>query len=480
MVESIWAKTCALPKWGPLEEDLQTQVAVVGGGMAGLLTAYQLQQAGREVAVLEAGSIARGQTGNTTAKVTSQHGLIYRRLLQEMGDEGAHQYAAANEQAIQEYRQIIQRENIPCDWQEVDAFVYGEDLYQLQQEASAACSLGIAADLVTSTPTLELVGAPGAVRFREQGQFHPLKFVQGISRTLTIYENSPVRILKDGSLQAGSHRVQARQVVFACHFPFVNFPGLYFARMHQERSYVLALEGTSPVEGLWIGADSGGYSLRSWGDLVLLGGCGHRTGENRAGGRYEALRSQARRWFPGSREVACWSAQDCMTLDGIPYIGPFAGSTPGWYVATGFQKWGMTHAMASAMILRDLICKGESANAPVFSPERFSVGDVGTLVSEGGQAVKGLGRRIFQIPPESAKDLAPGCGGVVQWNGEKAGVYRDRDGTLYGVDIRCPHLGCQLEWNPDERSWDCPCHGSRFDFRGNLLDNPAQEGLNHG
>ena len=252
---------------------------------------------------------------------------------------------------------------------------------------------------------------------------------------------------------------------------------MYFARMHQERSYVIALENAARMDGMWIGAEQGAYSFRNYGPLLLLGGGGHRCGENSAGGRYDLLRQQAARWFPGSREVAHWSAQDCVTADSVPYIGPYAASRPHWFVATGFQKWGMTSSMVAAMLLRDRICGKENPWTEVFDPGRFDEKTLTGLAQESGQAVKGLAKQLFQIPAEAARELPPGHGGVVFWKGKKLGVYKDESGALWPVDIRCPHLGCQLEWNPDERSWDCPCHGSRFDYRGKLISGPAQENI---
>ncbi len=313
------------------------------------------------------------------------------------------------------------------------------------------------------------------MRFRGQAQFHPLKFLKAISEPLTIFEHTPVETVEGTALVTERGRIRAEKVVFATHYPFVNFPGLYFVRMHQERSYVLALENAAKVDGMYIGGEMGGYSFRNYGNLLLFGGEGHRTGENSGGGRYDALRKMAGVLFPAGREVACWSAQDCITPDSVPYIGPYAPGRPDWYVATGFQKWGMTSSMAAAMILRDAICGRENPWAEVFDPGRFGGETFLGVAGESGQAVKGLARNYFKIPRETAKELPAGHGGVVFLNGEKVGVYKEPDGTIHAVDVRCPHLGCQLEWNPDEKSWDCPCHGSRFDYKGNWLCGPAQE-----
>ena len=474
-MESIWAQSCSIPERERLNGDMETEIAVIGGGMAGILTAFFLQKEGRRVTVLEANRIGSGQTRNTTAKITSQHGLIYRSLAQTLGETKARQYATANQTAVSEYRRIIEAENILCDFEEKDAYVYGNNVQNLKEEAETAARLGLPAEF--STELSIPLPAAGAVRFRQQGQFHPLKFLKAVSEPLTVFEHTPVETVEGTTLITGHGRIRAEKVVFATHYPFVNFPGLYFARMHQERSYVLALENAAKVEGMYIGGEAGGYSFRNYGDLLLFGGEGHRTGENSGGGRYDALRQMAGVLFPAGREVACWSAQDCITPDGVPYIGQYAPGRPDWCVATGFQKWGMTSSMAAAMILRDAICGRENPWAEVFDPGRFAGEIFLGVAGESGQAVKGLFRNLFKIPEETAKKLPAGQGGIVFLDGEKVGVYKEPDGTIHAVDVRCPHLGCQLEWNPDEKSWDCPCHGSRFDYRGNWLCGPAQESI---
>ena len=476
-MKSIWAQYPICPRDG-LHGDLKTEIAVIGAGMAGILTAHLLQRAGHRVIVLDAGRIAGGQTCNTTAKITAQHGLIYQKLRAEQGEENARAFAAANSEAIGAYRQIVEQEQIGCDFEEQNAYVYGTDLPALKAETETACQLGLPASFADHVPLP--VCAAGAVCFSAQAQFHPLKFIAALAEHLEIYENTPVRTVEDMLLQTDGGTVHAEHIVFACHYPFINFPGMYFARMHQERSYVLALEHAADVRGMWIGAEQNGYSFRNYGKLLLLGGEGHRTGENSRGGRYGALERKAREWFPESRVAARWSAQDCMTADGMPYIGRYADTRPNWYVATGFGKWGMTGSMVSALLLRDLICGTENPYVTLFDPGRFDLSVLDGVAAEGGQAVKGLVRRLFRLPEETAREIPAGHGGIVLLDGEKVGVYKEKDGTLHTVDIRCPHLGCQLEWNPDEISWDCPCHGSRFDFRGALLSGPAQENISHG
>ena len=336
-MESIWSSTCRPKERATLNGDIQADAVVIGGGMAGILTAYSLQRAGVRTVVLEAERIGGGQTKNTTAKITSQHGMFCSSFIEKKGKDTAEKYVQANQQAVEEYKKIIRREKIDCDLEEADSFVYFDDEEKLILEAEAAKELGVPSSLERN---LEIpVSCAGAVRFDAQAQFHPLKFLSALAEGLTVYENSPVKVVEDDLVRTPCGTVRADKIIFATHYPFVNFPGIYFTRMHQERSYVLALEGAERVKGMYIGSGPDALSFRQYGKYLLLGGKAHRTGENKEGGRYAELREAARMLYPGSREAACWSAQDCITADQIPFIGQYASDRPHWLVATGFQKY---------------------------------------------------------------------------------------------------------------------------------------------
>lgn len=479
-MESLWSKQTQIEPHKPLYGDKKVQAAVIGGGLAGILTAYFLRQKGVEAIVLETSRIGSGQTKNTTAKITSQHGLIYQSLIKIFGHEKAKLYAQGNEKAITEYRRIIKEKNISCDLEELPAYLYTQKHPQkLEEEAQAAASLGIGAQFTQRT-SLPFETA-GAVRFERQAQFSPLAFLKEISKDIPVYENTRVVSAEEHTLVTSEGMlVTAEHIIFTTHYPFVNVPGYYFMRMHQQRSYVIALENAQALDGMYLGTDKDGLSLRTSGNLLLLGGAGHRTGENSAGGSYKTLRQKAKEYWPESAETAYWSAQDCMTPDHVPYIGRYSPAAPGWYVATGFNKWGMTSSMLSAMILSDSITGEENPYAEIFCPQRFEFSPcMKTMLTDGAQAVKGLAKELFYVPKAEIDRLPNGHGGVVEYEGEKIGVYKNEDGEPFFVSTRCPHLGCQLEWNPDELSWDCPCHGSRFDYKGALIDNPAQEDINH-
>lgn len=474
-LRAIWRREISLPERVPLRGDLEADAAVIGAGMAGVLIARELGARGIKTVVLEAAALGSGQTGNTTAKITAQHGLIYQRLIGQFGEEKARQYARANQQAVERYRQLA-RDGVECDFVDCPAYLYSQsEALSLEREAAACRKLGLEASFTVTTALPFPV--KGAVRMEGQAMFHPLKFLKCAAEGLTLYEHTPVLAVRGNQLITPLGRVTAEHIVFAAHYPFLNFPGFYFARMHQDRSYVAAVEHAAELDGIYYGVDPGGLSFRNAGPFLLVGGGGHRTGRNQEGGQYRMLERRAKELWPACRAVARWSAQDCMTLDGVPYIGPFSPTRPQWYVATGFQKWGMTSSMVAAGLIADAICQESNPLAPVFSPRRFDWTAARNLAREGGVAVRNLTRAVFVRPGLHLDQLTPGHGAVVSWQGKKVGAYKEENGDVHLVDPRCPHMGCQLTWNPEEKSWDCPCHGSRFDYDGNLIDNPAQTGL---
>lgn len=426
-MDSLWRKTVEMPRFDALERDVNTDVLIIGGGMTGVLCAHMLKQAGVDCILTEADRLCGGVTGDTTAKITAQHGLIYHKLLRRFGAEKAGLYLRANQEAVERYRQLCRR--IDCEFQQQDNYVYSLGPDKPERELEALQMLGAPAELVRSTPLPFPVA--GAVCFREQGQFHPLKFVAGLVPGLSIHEHTKVLELKPGEAVCTGGRVRARHMIVATHFPVLNKHGGYFLKLHQHRSYVLALKHAPDFEGMYVDEAQTGLSFRRYGELLLLGGGGHRTGKQ--GGGWRELERFARHHWPKAREVARWATQDCMSLDGVPYIGRYSGNTRGLYVATGFNKWGMTSAMVAARVLTDLIREKENPCEQLFSPSRSILHP--QLAANAAQAVAGL--------------LTPGP--------------------------RCPHMGCVLKYNREEHSWDCPCHGSRFTREGELINNPATD-----
>ena len=472
-MKSIWNESCKFDKREELKGDIKTDVLVIGAGIAGILTGYLLKESGKEVVIIDKAEIASGNTRNTTAKITSQHDLIYNKLIQEFGEEKAKQYARANELAIRKYREIIEERKIECDFEELPAYIYSlKDTELIKKEVDAAKKLGIDAEFV------EKINLPlevkGAVKFNNQGQFNPLKFLEDISKELTIYENTRAIKIEENLVSTDKGNIVANYIVIATHYPIMNAPGYYFMKMHQERSYVIALENAGNIEGMYIDYDKEGYSFRNYKGLLLLGGISQRTGENEAGGSYDKLRKVAKEIYPNSREKYHWSAQDCMTIDGIPYIGKYSDSTPNIYVATGFNKWGMTSAMVSAMIISDLILGKENNFSEIFSPKRFDLSlSISNIAKDLSETTKNFIAQKVYIPSSEIEHIKNGHAGVVEYKGQKVGVYKNKEGKEFIVSTKCPHLGCELHWNADELTWDCPCHGSRFNYDGDLIDSPS-------
>ena len=426
MPKSVWSEI-SLPAFPELEHDMKTDVLIIGGGMAGLLTAHLLRRSGVDCLLVEAERICGGVTGNTTAKVTSQHGLCYDKLCRRFDDDTARLYWQANEAALEQFRR--ETEGMDCDWQERDHFVYSCSAPEkLEAELAALQRIGVKADFAARLPLP--FATVGAVRFSHQAQFHPLKFVSGIVDGLQIFEQTPVRAFEGTTAVTDSGRIRASKIIVTTHFPLLNKHGGYFLKLYQQRAYVLAVEGAGNVGGMYLGADPGGLSFRNHQGLLFIGGGSHRTGKQ--GNGWMELERFAQAHYPASPVRYRWAAQDCKTLDGLPYIGQYSKNTPELYVATGFNKWGMTGSMAAAMLLRDLMADKENAYTALFDPARSI------------------------LRPQL---LANGLGAMVN--------------LATPTRPRCPHMGCALKWNPHERSWDCPCHGSRFSERGELLNDPA-------
>ncbi|HFD2043353.1 TPA: FAD-dependent oxidoreductase [Clostridium perfringens] len=476
-MKSLWSESCKFRKREALNKDIKTDVLVIGAGIAGILTAYMLKQRGREVVVIDAAEIASGNTKNTTAKITSQHDLIYSKLITEFGEEKARQYAKTNELAIKKYKKIIEDRRIECDFEEKPSYVYSlNEVEVLKEEAEAAKKLGIDAEFVQEANLPFKIN--GALKFNNQAQFNPLKFLKDISNELVIYENTRALEIKENLVVTSGGNITAKNIVVATHYPIMNAPGYYFMKMHQERSYVLALENKSEIDGMYIDLNKEGYSFRTYNNLLLLGGISHRTGENEEGGSYDELRKVAKRLYPKAKEKYHWSAQDCMTIDGIPYIGRYSSETPNIYVATGFNKWGMTSSMVSAMIISDMILEKENDFSEIFSPRRFDLSlSINNIANDLIETAKNFIAQKVYIPSSEIEHIKNGHGGIIEYNGEKVGVYKNKEGKEFFVSTKCTHLGCQLSWNADELTWDCPCHGSRFDYKGRLIGSPATKDL---
>ncbi|MGN0580300.1 MAG: FAD-dependent oxidoreductase [Ruminococcus sp.] len=431
-MESIWRKYSEMPTFPEFSGNHRTDVLIIGGGLAGILTAYMLKKNGIDCILLEKGRICGGTSGNTTAKITYQHGLIYSNLLKNEGFHTAEKYLEANLMAFRKYEEICK--NIECDFEYKDSYIYSlNNRNKLENELSALNRIGCEPELCEEIPLP--FKTVGAVKLKEQAQFNPLKFISVISENLPVYENSFVREMKGNTAVTDKGKVIADNVVCATHFPFLNKHGSYFVKLYQSRSYVIALENAQDVNGIYLDESGTGFSFRNYKNYLLIGGGSHRTGKS--GGGWNELRNFAKLHYPKAKECCYWAAQDCMSLDKMPYIGKYSNRTRNFYAAAGFNKWGMTGSMLASVLLTDMILGNQNEYIGVFSPSRNIMKP--QLMVNAFESTKGL--------------LTPSL-------------------------KRCPHLGCALKWNSAEHSWDCPCHGSRFDHSGTLLDNPANGNLN--
>ncbi|WP_276352574.1 FAD-dependent oxidoreductase [Cohnella caldifontis] len=493
--QSYWLVSADIPAFGKLTADLSVDVAIVGGGITGITLAYLLAKEGKRVALLEAGKILTGTTGHTTAKVTAQHGLIYDELIQTLGEEKARLYYDANREALQFVRETVSGLGIACDWTEEDAYVYAaeeKNVKKIDREWKAYGKLGIPGRREDRIPLP--AGARAAVVMDGQARFHPTAYLARLVSAFTasgglVFEETTGRTVEHGSpfskvVTEDGYRVTCRDVVSCSHFPFYGAGGFYFARMYVERSYALGISRTKEYPGgMYLSADDPVRSIRSVSyngeDLLIIGGERHKTGQGICTFKhYEALEAFARETFGPAEIRYRWSAQDYTTLDKIPYVGRPVKGERNAYIATGYRKWGMTNSAAAALLLKDLILGVRNRYEKLYAPSRFHADpDVKTFLSLNADVAKHLAGGKLEWNRKEPEEVGPDEGAVVEVRGRRAGAYREPDGTLHLLDTTCTHMGCEVEWNAGERTWDCPCHGSRFSFRGEVLDGPAKKPL---
>lgn len=491
-----WIASTEDTSYPTLDNDVTVNAVIVGGGLAGIMTAYFLKKEGLSVAIIEAGKIAKGTTGHTTAKITSQHDLIYDKIKRTMSTELAKQYADANETAIKTISDIANMNKIDCDFEWKDAYIYTQNekyIEKIQKESEAAASMGIKAEYLDQIPLPYSVLA--AMRFTGQAQFHPRKFVLALAKEIAssgnhIFESTRAMDIKEGKqcevITNTGKKVIADHVIIASHYPFYDGKGMYFTRMYPDRSYIIGVKIQEAFpEGMFITAEADpGRSLRSQpypgGQLVLIGGEHHKTGHGESTKiHYDNLRTFANDTFTVKEELYRWSAQDYTTLDYIPYIGRLTSNTPNIYVATGFRKWGMTNSVASALIIKDLILKGQSEWQEVYSPQRSNIAATAAnfVVQNVDVAYQLISGKLEN--PDDDINIKNGEGKVVEYKGKRTGAFKDKQGNLHLLDITCTHMGCELQWNDEEKTWDCPCHGSRFKYNGDIVEGPALHNLKH-
>lgn len=531
-------------RYEKLEQNVKTDICIIGGGLTGITTAYYLSKYKIRTVLIEKDEICRQTSGNSTAKITSQHGLIYKYLIDSKGKDYARKYYEANEEAIRDIKNIIDKENIDCDFKYQPAYVYTQsvqDMQKIKDEVEAVNGFGGRAELIQS-PDIELnklqceyvesvendsqklkinvdnivreninleanevhermkdvlpIKALSAIRFEHQAQFNPYKYANALAKICSdsgvkIYEHTKaIEVDTEDedeyyviTLENGC-KIKAKYVIIATKYPIVNIPGFYFVKMYQSTSYAIAIETNEKLfEGMYINSEEPTISLRTaeYGDkyLLIIAGFDHKTGAQiDLKNSYKYLEEVARCIYPKGNIKYHWNTEDCITLDKIPYIGEFSKLWENCYVATGFNKWGITSSNIAARLITDKILGEKNEYEEIFKATRLepikNIKEVTNMVKE---SVNSLLIKKLEVPQEEANQIQKEQGKIIEINGQKIGIYKDKEGEIFKVNPVCKHLGCELSWNNLDKTWDCPCHGSRYDYKGNLIYGPSVKNL---
>ena len=510
MDNSLWIEFKKGKDYPKLEGKTKSEICIIGGGLTGLTLAYYLTKEGKEVTLIEKDKICSHTSGNTTAKITSQHGLFYNYLLQSVGKKEAKQYLDANEKAISDIKKIIEEENIECNFKEKNAYVFTqkqEEVNKIKKEVEALEYLGYKSEFLENLElpikdknkesTEDSISIQkkilGAICFKNQAQFNPILYGQALADKIVenggkIYENSKVIDIKKEKesykVITENGEVNSQIIVLATHYPIISSPGFYFMKMYQETSYLIAAETKEPLfNGMYITSEEPTISLRTakLGDkeVFLVGGMSHKTGAKiDLKNSYKILEDVAKQLYPDCKILYRWNTEDCIPLDKIPYIGEFSNLWPNAYVATGYKKWGMTSSNVAANIIKDKILGKVNEYEEVFKSTRLkpikNYEELGNMLKE--VSYSAVINKLKKIE-EYVKDVKQKEGKIVEIEGKKVGVYRDEKGKVYLVKPYCTHLGCELSWNNLDNTWDCPCHGSRFTFEGKSIYDPSIKDL---
>jgi glycine/D-amino acid oxidase-like deaminating enzyme/nitrite reductase/ring-hydroxylating ferredoxin subunit len=492
---SFWIASTAETSFASLAQPETSDVAVIGGGIAGITAATLLKAAGRTVTLVDSKRILRGATGYTTAKLTAGHTLLYQYLVKRFGESAARLYAEANQAAIARVAALVERYAIDCDFRRRDNYVYADERdtrSSIEKEVEAATRLGLPASF-TADPPLPFA-TRGAIRLTGQAEFHPRKYLLPLAARV---EGDGSRVFEETrALQVSEERgrcrvltdrgpLEARDALVLTQIPFLD-RGLFFAKVHPHRAYVLAasIEEAQAPDGMFISSKSPSRSIRTAPDgaglLLLVGGEGHKTGiESETERRFATLHEFLRAHFDAGPVEYRWSTQDYYSVDRVPYIGPLTRRSRHIYVATGFGGWGMSNGTLAGMLLADAVLGNENPWARVFDANRWRPrASAARFVKENASVVRRWPGDRLTIPrSKPVSEIGPGEAAVVRVGGRKAAVYREEGGAVHAVSAVCTHLACIVHWNGAERSWDCPCHGSRFGVDGEVLQGPAVRDL---
>lgn len=489
-----------------LGKDIETDICIIGGGITGITTAYYLNQYKIRNVILEKDRICQKTSGHSTAKITSQHGLFYKYLIDSEGKEFAKGYYEANEKAIQNIAKIIEEEKIDCNFKRQSAYVFTqkiEDVQKIKDEVAAVKSFGRIANYVEAQDieinklnkeNNDRIKALAAIEFPNQAMFNPYQYVTELAKNIAqkstqIYENSKVVDLEEKekgyilTLENGA-TVKAKYIVIATKYPIINFPGMYFLKMYQSTSNVIVVDPKATLfDGMYINSEDPTISLRKIQEkdkeLLAIAGFDHKTGAKiDLQNGYQYLEKIAKSLYPNCEVKYRWNTEDCISLDKIPYIGEFSNTMPHVYVATGYNKWGITSSNIASNIIVDKIMGKENPYEEIFKATRLEPiknhKEVGNILKE---SIHSLVFNKLDMPKETENQIENGQGGIVEIKGEKVGVYKDSQGEIFRVKPICQHLGCELSWNNLDKTWDCPCHGSRYTYKGELIYGPSVKNL---
>ena len=494
-MNSFWINNFKNKTYPTLDENLNIDVCIIGGGITGISCGYYLTKNNLKVCILEKDKLMEKTSGHTTAKITSQHGLIYKYLYNSYGEDTAKKYLNSNQEAITNIKNIIDTENIDCDFEFQNNYVYTTDsnkIKEIKDEVKILKKLNYEARFLDKI-NLPISDVKAAIEFHHQATFNPIKYAEGLCEYIInnnglIFENSKVIKMKKVGNQYNIHAngkiVTAKHVVIATRYPIINFPGFHFIKMYSEASYLLAIDTSSSLfKGMYINADSPTYSFRTaiynGKPILLIGGFNHKRGSKiDLSNSYNYLEQKAKKLYPDSKVLYKWNTHDSVSLDKIPYIGEFSCFYPNVYVATGFKKWGMTTSNVAANIITDKILGKENKYEDIYTPLRLNPiknrKEFANMLKESSYSL--LFNKL-DLPEAKPKDINIAEGKIVNDNGIKVGIYKDENGNEYKIIPKCMHLGCELSWNSLDKTWDCPCHGSRYTYEGKLIYGPSKKDL---
>lgn len=490
-MDSLWLDSISNSlNLNSLNKNIETDICIIGGGIFGLTSAYFLSNLGFKVVLLEKEELVTKTTAHTTGKITSQHGLFYNYLADSYSKQFAKDYWRANEEAIDGIKEIIDKEKIKCDFMYQNNYIYTtkeNELEAFQKEFDTLQDLGIPCEWTTKT------GLPfdvvASICFKNQAQFNPVKYCYSLAKCILnkkaqIYTNSKVISCEKSDdsyiTYTQTNNVKSKYVIMACHYPFINVPGFYFTKMYQSTSYIIAVDTKKSLfNGMYINNSSPFFSFRTakykGKDILLIAGGDHKTGQPSSyQDTYGILEKKAKELYPDCEIIYRWNTEDCISLDKIPYIGVYSNLMPHMYVGTGFKKWGMTSSYVASRIITDMICDKENPYSYIFNSTRLK--PLKNFDEMKNMIIQSSNSLLFEKLKDGNlhfDEIQNNSGSIIDVNNEKVGIYKDENGKVFAVKPICTHLGCLLSWNDVDKTWDCPCHGSRYDYKGKNLYSPA-------